>query len=60
MDYGAIQGILELLDRIKAKSKEKYELMKVLTWVLSNLCRGKPIPRIEKVQDAIPFFSVVI
>lgn len=34
--------------------------MKVLTWVLSNLCRGKPLPKLESVKLTIPFFSLVI
>lgn len=54
IDYGAINSLLNLYNRI---TKKNFDIMKVLAWVLSNLCRGKPLPKLEKVRNAIPVFS---
>lgn len=35
-------------------------MAKIGIWALSNLCRGKPLPYLPKIIDALPVFSRAI
>lgn len=32
-------------------------LFKIGSWVLSNLCKGRPLAKFDLVKDSFPFFS---
>lgn len=53
------QGTLEYIVKILATTEDN-SIIKDATWVLLNLCRGKPAPEPSKVSAAIPVLCGVI
>ncbi len=50
--------LINLINKnIEEKNRQVYNLA---VWVLTNLCRGKPVPSYESVKDAIPVFAAII
>lgn len=52
LERGVLPRMLALL--------EKDQLLKIVTWAISNLCRGKPGPKPEMVREAIPYLIRLI
>lgn len=52
---GAVEPLVSLL-----KGCTDEMLLKQGIWTLSNLCRGKPLPKFQKVYKAIPPFAEVL
>lgn len=50
LEKGSMEKILQLL-----QVEDKINVIKVATWTISNLCRGKPHPNYDLVKDAIPY-----
>jgi len=54
--HGIFQPLLDMVDAPNADSR----VIKHGTWALSNLCRGRPQPKINYVKSAIPtLFNVI-
>lgn len=52
-------GGLHPLIKLIAEAKKK-ETIKHGIWTLSNLCRGRPLPRFDLVKDSIPILANVL
>ena len=59
-DYILDQGCLPELLRCIALPCEKISVLRNAVWTLSNLCRSKPPPALEKVQDALPVLASLL
>ena len=55
LEKGALQPLLKLCD-----VTGRLTMLKNATWTLSNFCRGKPQPRFELVQPALPVLAHII
>ncbi|EFJ46508.1 hypothetical protein VOLCADRAFT_62408, partial [Volvox carteri f. nagariensis] len=55
LDHNILSQLLEQL-----KDKSKISLLRVATWTLSNLCRGKPAPSSSVTSQALPALARVI
>lgn len=53
-------GILQPLVQLIMHRETKVSLLRNATWALSNLCRGKPQPRLEQVAPAIPILAQLL
>ncbi|CAM9855041.1 unnamed protein product [Ectocarpus sp. 6 AP-2014] len=49
LHQGSLDPLLQLL-----MDRPKLTILRNATWMLSNLCRGKPPPRFEQVRPALP------
>eukprot|EP01147_Barroeca_monosierra_P004817 gene4817-113_t len=52
IDHGIIPVLINIL-----RITDKANLIRNATWCLSNMCRGKPQPALEKVESAIPMLT---
>ncbi len=56
LKHGALQPLLKIVNEPNGNAN----IIKQGTWAISNLCRGRPIPRAEYVRAAIPtLFSIL-
>jgi hypothetical protein len=55
INAGAVWPITQLLDTAPPKST----FVRNASWCLSNLCRGKPAPKFERIAPAIPSLAKV-
>lgn len=55
---GAVQPIAEMLDRAVDSASD--EFIKNLSWTLSNLCRGRPVPDPRLIERAVPSLAQVL
>ncbi|MEK9699682.1 MAG: hypothetical protein VW270_28150, partial [Candidatus Poseidoniales archaeon] len=56
-----LQALPTLLNVAKTFSDQtRISLVRTITWTISNLCRGKPIPDFALVQDALPLLASLI
>lgn len=58
-DYVLNNGVLPPLIQIITQAP-KISILRNATWALSNLCRGKPIPKFEQVSPALPVLSQLL
>ena len=42
------------------QTTENKDTIKIGTWAISHLCRGKPLPDFEQVKEAIPILARVV
>mmetsp|Transcript_20953 Transcript_20953/g.29286 ORF Transcript_20953/g.29286 Transcript_20953/m.29286 type:complete len:369 (-) Transcript_20953:93-1199(-) len=58
-DYVLSQGVLApILKELSPSSK--IGMLRNATWALSNLCRGKPQPKFNQIQPAIPVLARIL
>lgn len=55
LKYSGLEPLLAIVNSTQNKG-----IIKHGTWAISNLCRGKPLPKLELVEKAIPTLSAVI
>lgn len=55
---GAVHPIADLLDRAVDSASDGF--IKNLSWTLSNLCRGRPVPDARQIERAIPTLCQVL
>ncbi|CDR97462.1 armadillo/beta-catenin-like repeat domain containing protein, putative [Babesia bigemina] len=55
LGLGALKPLLFLL-----ANSEKESVVRNATWTVSNLCRGKPKPVFQDVQEAIPYLAKLL
>jgi len=55
LQWGGLQPLLDIVNNTENKA-----IIKHGTWAISNLCRGKPLPDLEKVEIATPTMAAVI
>jgi len=53
LSLGAITPMLNLL----VKNQDRVAMLQNVTWVISNLCRGKPQPDISYIAPALPYLE---
>jgi len=56
INHGALQPLLKAVDTPNVK----FEIIKPGTWAISNSCRGRPLPSLERVRSAIPTLCNVV
>ena len=56
LDTGVLHALLRVVDHPNATEN----IIKHGTWAISNLCRGRPLPDLEKVRIAIPTLCKII
>ena len=56
LKHGALQPLLKIIEDPAASEF----FMQYGTWAAANLCRGRPLPKIEEIQVAIPTFCKII
>lgn len=49
LNFGAMTPLLEIISKDSSQ-----QMLRNVAWTISNLCRGKPIPKFELVKDCIP------
>ena len=52
---GGLHPLIRLIKEAKKKDTIKHGI-----WTLSNLCRGRPLPKFELVKDSIPILAHVL
>jgi importin subunit alpha-1 len=50
-----LHPLIKLIEEAKKKETIKHGI-----WTLSNLCRGRPLPKFDLVKDSIPVFAQVL
>jgi len=50
LKHGALQPLLKIAE----ESISNLIILKLTTWAISNLCRGRPDPKLEYVRVAVP------
>jgi len=55
LDLGGLDPLLHIVNTTPNKA-----IIKHGTWAISNLCRGKPLPELEKVEKATPTMAAVM
>jgi len=58
LSYGGLHPLINVIRR--AKEEKDDGIVKQGIWALSNLCRGKPEPKLKDIKDAMPTFSRAI
>jgi importin subunit alpha-1 len=56
-DYVIQCGILKPLLQILNSSSSKITLIRNAAWCFSNLCRGKPQPKLEEIAEGLPIMA---
>jgi len=54
--HGALQPLLKIAD----ESHSDQKIIRLATWAISNLCRGRPRPRTDYVRAAVPTLFMVL
>merc|ERR1719473_61165 len=49
--------VMPVLTGLMVQHESRTAMLRNVTWVISNLCRGKPSPPLEKVQPALPYLA---
>lgn len=52
---GGLHPLIKLISEANKKDTIKHGI-----WTLSNLCRGRPLPKFELVKDSIPILAQVL
>ncbi|KRX01871.1 Armadillo-type fold [Pseudocohnilembus persalinus] len=52
---GGLQPLIAIIQNATTKAAIKHG-----TWALSNLCRGRPLPKFQLVKDALPILAQVL
>ena len=52
---GGLRPLIKIIENSSNKNTIRHG-----TWTLSNLCRGRPLPKFELVKEAIPTLAKVI
>ena len=58
LDQGAMQALLQVCSTFTEHSR--VSTIRNVTWTLSNLCRGKPVPALHLVSAALPLLQQLI
>jgi len=56
LEFGVVQAMLQLI----VQNESRVVMLRNATWALSNMCRGKPSPPLEKIGVAIPYLARLI
>lgn len=56
LEFNVVQAMLQLI----VQNEGRVVMLRNATWALSNMCRGKPAPPLEKIGMAIPYLARLI
>lgn len=55
LKFNGLEPLIKIIETTSNKNTVKHG-----TWALSNLCRGRPLPKFELVKNAIPTLAKVL
>jgi importin subunit alpha-6/7 len=55
LKYGGLTHLIKIVDESNNKNTIKHG-----TWAISNLCRGRPLPKFDQVKFAIPILAKML